>query len=517
MNLLDLPVAFVDCQTTGAHPSRGHLLEIAWQVGSARGWAVPPQAFLARLPDGETVPRKIQTLTGIDDDAMAAALPLAEIRARLARDLPEVAVVHFAQFERPFLEALFAAEGGPFPARLICTHRIVKALLPNLPVKGLRGIAGYFGHRIRTPLKRATGHVEATVRIWLGLVRALEAEGVSTLEQLDLWSSARPVARTRAPYEYPMERAKRLALPDLPGIYRMIAQDGEVLYVGKATSLKSRVNGYFRGRKGRDPRKLEMLTATKNIQTMVCATPLEAALLENDEIKAHDPPYNICLKANGRELLFYARDLRSVVDRGGHGPFSGRIDLKPLQLLASSLEDGAFDPGIFWEPLDPRLLEEGFQVYCDGLARLPASFRTPRSLMAQGLREWRQRVRASRIDEPAPEADDVTEDDVIAEPSPEAVADKYRRLLIRCGRAYGFARATSALLSAKVRFEDRGVQRELGPWRDAGEGWVGLGVVDHDRMKVLLSELSRISSAGGAVDVEPRLRWPILAKVTLKT
>jgi hypothetical protein len=56
-----------------------------------------------------------------------------------------------------------------------------------------------------------------------------------------------------------VDRIKRLEFPNRPGVYRMLSQSGQVLYVGKATSLKSRVNSYFRGQKGRDRKKLEML------------------------------------------------------------------------------------------------------------------------------------------------------------------------------------------------------------------------------------------------------------------
>ncbi|MFX6149426.1 nucleotide excision repair endonuclease, partial [Acinetobacter baumannii] len=75
-----------------------------------------------------------------------------------------------------------------------------------------------------------------------------------------------------------------LQLPDRPGIYRMLAQDGRVLYVGKATSLRSRVNSYFHG-KTQGKRKREMIAQVWDIQVTECGSALEAALLENEEIK----------------------------------------------------------------------------------------------------------------------------------------------------------------------------------------------------------------------------------------
>ena len=75
----------------------------------------------------------------------------------------------------------------------------------------------------------------------------------------------------------------------------MLSQSGEVLYVGKATSLRSRVNSYFRGQKGPRPPQRDDRASLESDATP-CATPLEAALLESDEIKRLNPPYNVVLK-----------------------------------------------------------------------------------------------------------------------------------------------------------------------------------------------------------------------------
>ena len=82
-------------------------------------------------------------------------------------------------------------------------------------------------------------------------------------------------------------RDVRLALPDGPGVYRMLRISGDVLYVGKATSLHHRVNSYFRKQKGIHERTLEMLSQARDLSFVVTESPLEAALLEPDEIKRH--------------------------------------------------------------------------------------------------------------------------------------------------------------------------------------------------------------------------------------
>jgi excinuclease ABC subunit C len=86
------------------------------------------------------------------------------------------------------------------------------------------------------------------------------------------------------------------SLPDSPGIYRYYSREGDLIYVGKAKSLKKRVGSYF-NKQSQYNRKTEKLVSEINrIEFTLANTEFDALLLENNFIKQYQPKYNILLK-----------------------------------------------------------------------------------------------------------------------------------------------------------------------------------------------------------------------------
>lgn len=84
-------------------------------------------------------------------------------------------------------------------------------------------------------------------------------------------------------------------LPNAPGVYRMLNQAGDVLYVGKARSLKKRVSNYAQGR-GHTNRIENMVRLTAHMEFITTRTETEALLLEANLIKRLRPRYNVLLR-----------------------------------------------------------------------------------------------------------------------------------------------------------------------------------------------------------------------------
>lgn len=543
-------VLFLDLQTTGAKPGAANILEIAWTSLHCE----KIESHLVAQPEGQSIPRRIQFITGINDTDMGQAKELSEILQSL-KDYVETslgprafAVIHFAQFEKPFLFDAYEKIQREMPFSILCTHEIAKRLLPNLPTRGIKGLAGYFGFP-SGELKRAANHVQATQIIWQGLTSILAEQNIHTLDDLNQWIHDTPKG-TRAKYEYPLPKEKRLSLPKEPGIYRMISKWGEVLYVGKATSLHDRVNSYFRGQKNRDNRKLEMLTQVWDLQVTTVGSPLEAALLETDEIKRLDPPYNVSLKTGHRSMAFFNRDFTSVNDKCDQehsiGPFSNSLILDSMTRLSQSLRSGVFDENMFFEPLDPNLIEEGFKIFCFRHNLNSLRFSSMRSILAVGL-NWVRKLKDEEMDKDEKtkgkgnidkgNTENIEEDEndipVITEAKllnvsnsilesngsdsvntteaielkPEDIADKFERHFIRAAKAYLRTKKLSQLLNADIQFKTKNKaksttvlkirQGQIIPANCSQHilgSWENLSIDTYDRMTVLHTELEKLNS-----------------------
>lgn len=569
-----LDVLVVDGQSTGASPAHGHLLELGWArtraAGALEPGALAVDARVLALPEGATIPRPVARLTGIGPrdlvDAHAPAQAWAALRRAATPDEPGgpalPLVIHYARFESAFLRALHraCAPEEPFPPVMLCTHEIARRLLPGLPRRGLRALAGYLGLGV-DELKRSAEHVRATAWVWRELVALLHAEhGVATLPELEAWLE-RPPPRREAKRAYPMPREVRLGLPDAPGVYRMLRSDGRILYVGKATSLRQRVNGYFRQHRRVADRTLELLTQARDLRVTPTATALEAALLENDEIKAHAPPYNVMLRGTGQgpwhatvELAAFAPepDARHRV-----GPLQSRALLTAWSWLAAaaaregsadgsearegtaaSSDDGsepregteptlAAPPSVldrlaWWgDPPEPAMWREGWERFAS--TWLPAGARPSRAALARvGARIWQAWREAEAT---PPEADD-------AEPTPAdvptwdpaRVAEVIERIVGQGAHELRRARWLCRLSDCTVAWDrkdgtgrrvlviERGIivdRHDAAPqallplppgWaRPAAERRAAFDVTTFDRLRILTAELRRVATEGRAV------------------
>jgi DNA polymerase-3 subunit epsilon len=314
-------------------------------------------------------------------------------------------------------------------------------------------------------------------------------------------------------------------------VYRFLRKNGDLLYVGKATSVKKRVAGHFRGGGQPNERALELLTQVHDIAVTETPTILEAALLESDEIKRLAPPYNVQLRAEERSVWYARRDLSDVaaVPDAVHsiGPLPSRRALAAFHALIALCEDTDEAAGLRARALsvpqhalpDPELFEAGFRAFAtEHLASgTSGARRVDRAARALWLARGRSEPEAEPEVQPtsaAPDSWDLAR-----------VRRRLERGLTQGGLLVRRARFLCLLADADIGFREPGLAEvrvlsiargeivarhalprmaELAalPARRVGsrrERQACFDAVVYDRLRVLATELNRVLEGGGEV------------------
>ena len=110
------------------------------------------------------------------------------------------------------------------------------------------------------------------------------------------------------------------SVPDAPGSYQFLDSDGRIIYVGKAKSLRSRLNSYFGDPAGLHHRTAQMMATAASVEWIEVSTEVEALMLEYSLIQRHQPRFNVRLR-DDKSYPFLAVTLadewpRAMVIRG---------------------------------------------------------------------------------------------------------------------------------------------------------------------------------------------------------
>lgn len=331
--LADTTFVVVDLETTGASPRIGAGIT---EIGAikVRGGQVLGE-FATLVNPGEPIPAFISVLTGITD-AMVASAP------RITTVLPAflefcgstdtVLVAHNAPFDIGFLSAAAREQGLTFPKfAVVDTARLARQVISRDEARNckLATLAALF-RSDTTPNHRALDDAKATVDVLHGLIARLGNLGIRTLADLTTFSSRITPSQ---------KKKKHLAenIPPVPGVYIFKDAKGESLYVGTSRNLRSRVRSYFTAAEQRR-RITEMLGYAESIETITCATTLEAQIHELRLISSSKPRYNrrsrnpervswIRLTDELFPRLSIVRDPTTLEDNSGWcGPFSSRLE-----------------------------------------------------------------------------------------------------------------------------------------------------------------------------------------------
>lgn len=283
--LSDVTFCVVDLETTGGSAAKGAKIT---EIGAVkvRGGQVLGELQTLVNPD-ESIPAFITVLTGITDAMVVQAPRIAEaLPSFLEFAAGSVLVAHNAPFDTGFLKHFARELGIEWPRfEVLDTAVLARRTLLADEVRNVKlgTLAQHFGASV-VPNHRALSDARATVDVLHALFERLGSLGVHSLEEVASYTSK----------VTPAQRRKRhLAddVPRAPGVYLFRDQRDEVLYVGTSRNLRNRVRTYFTASETRT-RMGEMVMLAARVESVVCASALEAQVRELRLIAGHRPPYN---------------------------------------------------------------------------------------------------------------------------------------------------------------------------------------------------------------------------------
>ena len=369
-NLIDTTFVVVDLETSGGSPSMAGITEIG--AVKVRGGEIIGE-FQTLINPGEDIPAFITVLTGITNAMVIKAPSIEESFPSLLEffgsPTETVVVAHNAPFDLGFLKAAAKNNNYEWPNYpVVDTARLARQVLTKDEVPNCKlGTLAIFFDAQTSPTHRALDDARATVDVLHGIFDRLGSFGVTTLEELKTFS-------TRITSAQREKKHLSATIPQAPGVYIFRGAKNEVLYVGTSRNLRTRVRSYFTAAETRK-RIHEMIALTTHVDTIVCATILEAQIRELRMINEHKPHYNKRSRFQEKALwlkLRYKPMARFYVVQGSTsiaehetwcGPFSGRDE---AQLAMDAIHHHYLDATTF-DTHDIRDLSAGLRTRMDKL------------------------------------------------------------------------------------------------------------------------------------------------------
>jgi excinuclease ABC subunit C len=142
-------------------------------------------------------------------------------------------------------------------------------------------------------------------------------------------------------------KEKLSTLPDKPGVYLHKDKTGEIIYVGKASSLKNRVRQYFQTSRNMDPKVRAMVSHIDDFEYIVTGNEVEALILENNLIKKYMPRYNVLLRDDKTFPYIkitmsekFPRILKTrIIKNDGSKYYGPYADVKSVNMMMDLLSD----------------------------------------------------------------------------------------------------------------------------------------------------------------------------------
>ena len=289
----------LDVETTGLSARNNHIIEIG--IVKIKNLKITNR-FQSFINPGCEIPYFITQLTGITNDDVYDAPNFGNLLDDINNFIGSSVISgHNLSFDDSFLSYEYIRNNHePLSNEKVCTLKIARRLFPSLRSKSLSSISSYLKLK-NSNAHRALADAEVTAQALIKMIKKLQKEeNVETVYDLIDYQKFAIVKSQKLKLSKDHSTIIN-SLPNAPGIYYFLNRKNEVIYVGKAKSLRDRLKSYFSPSASRKTKKI--IKQSVKLKTELTNSELTALLTEAETIKLINPRHNYQLKKYGNKYF----------------------------------------------------------------------------------------------------------------------------------------------------------------------------------------------------------------------
>lgn len=277
--------AILDIETTGGKYNEEGITEIA--IHRFDGHKVVDK-FISLVNPEKDIQPFVVNLTGINTKMLITAPKFHEVAKRIIEITQDtVLVAHNAQFDYRILRTEFRRLGYNYERKTLCTVDLSKLLIPEAESHSLGKLVRSLGIPV-SGRHRANGDAIATLKLFkLLLTKDTDKTILKSVVREETLGELSPTQLDIVE-----------GMPSETGIYYMHNKEGEIIFLGKSSNIKKRVNQHFT-KDGERARRIQK--ETKKVTFEITGSELVAKLKENEELHRNKPKYNSLQKAKNAD------------------------------------------------------------------------------------------------------------------------------------------------------------------------------------------------------------------------
>ncbi len=295
----DAEFCVFDFETTGLSASNHKIIEIGMVKVSSSGIK---DKFHTLVNPGRSVPYYISAFTGITTDDVFDAPYFEEVAQNVCSFMSgSIITAHNFSFDNAFLrKELIECGMERLTNPGLCTLRIARRLYPMLRSRSLSSVSRHL-NLVNHNAHRALDDAEVTAKILIKMIKELkDSQGIKTVGDLLNFQFIPKQDERKIKVKQKLNNDV-ISLPHCPGVYYFLNSKNDIIYIGKAKSLRDRVRSYFSTSAPSKARKI--IQQASRLKIEITNTELVALLSEAEMIKIINPKHNRQLKEYGNKYF----------------------------------------------------------------------------------------------------------------------------------------------------------------------------------------------------------------------